>query len=122
MKVIKSKERETWQTKTAKGYEYPFGTTNIDCAVVEISGRHPLTGWYRNTQVDEMIYCKKGNGKIVFKDNTFELEEDDAVFIEKNKLRKIVKSLTSVGPFLGKNPAIRQRKTRPAGFLEERCE
>lgn len=85
MKVVKSRERETWQTKTAKGYEYPFGTTNIDCAVVEISGRHPLTGWYRNTQVDEMIYCKKGSGRIAFKDGTFDLKEDDAVFIEKNK-------------------------------------
>lgn len=85
MKVIKSEERIIWETKTAKGYEYPFEIKNIDCAVVEIKGRHPLSGWYRNTQVDEMIYCKKGTGKIVFKDGSYDLKEDDAVFIEKNR-------------------------------------
>ncbi len=85
MKVIKSEERETWSTKTAKGFEYPFGTKNIDCAVVEITGRHPLEGWYRNTKVDEMIFCKRGTGRIVFKDSSFDLKENDTVFIEKNK-------------------------------------
>ena len=85
MKVVKREERESWETKTCKGYEYPFGIQNIDCAVVKISGRHPLEGWYRNTQVDEMIYCKKGKGRIVFKDGVYDLKEDDAVFIEKNK-------------------------------------
>lgn len=66
MKVVKKEEREFWQTETAKGYEYPFEQTNIDCAVVEICGRHPLSGWFRNTKVDEMIYCKRGFGEIVF--------------------------------------------------------
>lgn len=84
MKVIKSEEREQWSTETAKGYEYPFGTKNIDCAVIEISGRHPLKDWYRNTEVDEMIFCKSGTGRIVFKGGHFDLKENDAVFIEKN--------------------------------------
>ena len=85
MKFIKKSEREIWQTETAKGYEYPFGISNIDCAVVEINGRHPLKGWYRNTKVDEMIYCKSGKGQIVFKDRICNLAEDDVVFVNKNE-------------------------------------
>lgn len=85
MKVVKKEQRENWETQTCKGHEYPFGLKNIDCAVIEINGRHPLNGWYRNTKVDEMIYCKNGNGRIVFKDGIYDLKEDDAVFIEKNK-------------------------------------
>ncbi len=71
MKVIKSDERIVWETKTAKGFEYPFEEKNIDCAVVEIRGRHPLSGWYRNTKVDEMIFCKEGSGEIVFSGGGF---------------------------------------------------
>ena len=85
MKIVKKEEREVWSTETAKGYEYPFNTKNIDCAVVEIKGRHPVDGWYRNTKVDEMIYCKCGEARIVFKDRSFDLKEDDAVFIKKNE-------------------------------------
>ena len=86
MKVVKREECETWQTETAKGYEYPFATKNIDCAVVEIKGRHPLKGWFRNTKVDEMIYLKSGKGVICFKDKApITLTEDDAVFIPKNE-------------------------------------
>lgn len=86
MKVVKKEEREFWQTETAKGYEYPFEQTNIDCAVVEICGRHPLSGWFRNTKVDEMIYCKRGFGEIVFSGGgTWTLSEDDAVFVKKNE-------------------------------------
>lgn len=86
MKIVKKEEREVWQTKTAKGFEYPFGTKNIDCAVVEICGRHPLSGWFRNTKVDEMIYLKRGTGEIVFRGGDSRvLNEDDAVFIKKNE-------------------------------------
>ena len=42
MKIVKKEEREVWSTETAKGYEYPFNTQNIDCAVVEIKGRLKL--------------------------------------------------------------------------------
>jgi mannose-6-phosphate isomerase-like protein (cupin superfamily) len=85
MKIIKKEERESFSTKTIRAYEYPFGTKNIDCSVVEIFGRHPLEGWSRNTKVDEMIYCKKGTGKIVFTNGEYDLKEDDAVFIEKGE-------------------------------------
>ncbi len=86
MKIVKAEEREVWQIETAKGFEYPFGRTNIDCAVVELRGRHPFSGWFRNTQVDEMIYCKSGFGEIVFVGGGIKhLKEDDAVFIEKNE-------------------------------------
>lgn len=85
MKVIKSEERETWETKSARGHEYPFGTKNIDCALIEIFGRHPQKGWYKNTKVDEMIFCKSGKGRIVFKDGEYSLKENDAVFIGKNE-------------------------------------
>lgn len=86
MKIVKKNQRETWQTATAKGHEYPFNTSNIDCAVVEINGRHPLKGWYRNTQVDEMIYCKSGKGELYFVGGGAKLlTEDDAVFIPKNE-------------------------------------
>lgn len=66
MKIVKADERIFWETKTARGFEYPFEEQNLDCAVVEIHGRHPLSGWFRNTQVDEMIFCKSGSGEIVF--------------------------------------------------------
>jgi len=86
MKIIKKDQREIWETKTARGAEYPFGIKNIHCAVVEIFGRHPLSGWYRNTQVDEMIYCKSGVGEICFVGEEPKiLKEDDAVFIKKNE-------------------------------------
>lgn len=85
MKIVKKEEREIWTTKTATVYEYPFNIKNIDCSVVEINGRHPLKGWYRNTCVDEMIYCKNGTGVIVFEEGSYTLKENDAVFIEKNR-------------------------------------
>ncbi len=82
-KVIHKSQRENWKTKTCKGHEYPFGTKNIDCAVIEINGRHPVQDWYRNTQVDEMIYCKSGHGRIFFRNEIYDLHEGDAIFIEK---------------------------------------
>lgn len=84
MKIIHKEQTENWETATVKGHEYPFGTKNIDCAVIEIFGRHPLNGWYRNTNVDEMIFCKSGIGVIVFENETYELKEDSVVFIPKN--------------------------------------
>lgn len=86
MKIVKKSEREMWQTETAKGFEYPFGATNIDCAVVEVNGRHPVSGWYRNTKVDEMVFVKNGSLTICFKEKPpVKLTENDAVFIGKNE-------------------------------------
>ena len=85
MKILHKEQQENWETKTVKGHEYPFGIENIDCAIIEINGRHPLQGWYRNTKVDEMIYCKSGKGYIVFQDGIHALKEDSVVFIPKNE-------------------------------------
>ena len=86
MKIVKADERIVWETETAKGFEYPFEESNLDCAVVEIRGRHPLSGWFRNTKVDEMIFCKSGSGELVISGGGIKtLSENDAVFIKKNE-------------------------------------
>lgn len=86
MKIIIKDERKIYKTDNSTSYEYPFEIKNIDCAVVEINGRHPVLGWQRNTQVDEMIYCKSGIAEICFINTEPKtLKEDDAVFIPKNE-------------------------------------
>lgn len=86
MKVIKADERLVWETETSKVYEYPFAEKNLDCDVVEVYGRYPVSGWTRNTQVDEIIFCKEGKGEIVFDGNVKKfIAENDAVFIKKNE-------------------------------------
>ncbi len=85
MDFIKREEREIWEMKDAKGFEYLFNKGNIDFARVEIFGRYPVEGYYRNTKVDEIAYVKSGFGKIVFTDAEYEFKEEDAIFIEKNR-------------------------------------
>lgn len=85
MKIIRKEDRVEWTSKTVKGYEYPFKMNNLDFALANVKGRYPIKGWFRNTKVDMIIYCQRGHGKIVLKNETFELTKDDAVSIEKNR-------------------------------------
>lgn len=85
MKIIKRDNRKIWETKTTKGYEYPFNIKNLDFAVVEIKGKYPTDNWCRNTLLDAIFYVKKGKGRIIFKDKIYDLNEDDAIFVERNE-------------------------------------
>ena len=85
MKIVKKNEAQPWALNTASGCEYNFNHQNIDCAVVNVFGRFPQSGWCRNCLVDEMVFVKHGYAKIVFENCEKELFEDDAILIEKNE-------------------------------------
>lgn len=54
----------------------------IDCAVVELNGRYPNTGWVINQQCKELGYVRSGKGQIVIEDKTFPLSAGDVVLIQ----------------------------------------
>lgn len=83
MKFISKEDSEKFEhSDKCTVYEYSFGDKDIDCAIAEISGRYPESGFVVNNECKELIYVLEGEGKVVTRDNVIEFKEGDAFIIE----------------------------------------
>ncbi len=62
--------------------EYLLGDTDINGAVVKLSGRYPESGRVMNTKCKELVYVMSGKGKIVTEDRELKLKSGDMILIE----------------------------------------
>ncbi|HOZ37068.1 MAG TPA: cupin domain-containing protein [bacterium] len=85
MKVSSSEAREKHPDNSTIIWEYNLPTKNIGLATGKINGRHPESGWIKNTQCEIVYYCLSGQGTVTIEDEPFELKAGDVLFIEQNK-------------------------------------
>ena len=86
MQVITKKDRKTHQNSdVCTAYEYPFSTSSLNAAVIDLNGRYPDSGYCINHKSDEIGYIIKGSGTITVEEETRELSQGDMVFIPKGK-------------------------------------
>lgn len=80
----KSSAQTFENSPTCTVFEYG-GDEVLDGATAIINGRYPETGWAMNAVVREMIYVVKGSGKLVTRDSTVALSEDDVALLATNE-------------------------------------
>ena len=66
--------------------EHPLGESDIDCAIITLSGRYPETGSVTNTKVKEMVYVQSGQGSITIENKQIELNTGDLILLEPNEV------------------------------------
>ena len=63
-------------------FEYPLKDTDINGAVIQLSGRYPAQGRATNTQCKELAYVIEGSGKIVVDGKEVTLAQGDVILIK----------------------------------------
>ena len=82
-------------------YEYQLPTSELDSAVIELSGRYPEKGWALNTSCTSLIYVIKGAGWVISEEARTKVSEGHQVLIEKGEkyaLHGDMKLLFSAAP------------------------
>ncbi|MFC1698046.1 cupin domain-containing protein [Nanoarchaeota archaeon] len=88
--------------------EYNFPYKELGIAIAEIDGRYPDEGKVVNEKCDEIYYVLSGSAIVHIEDKDFEINEGDALYIEKGKLYWVeANKLKIVAP------------TAPAWFFEQ---
>jgi len=83
MKITRRSQTRTHKNnETCIAIEYPMDDKDINGAVVELTGRYPMTGRVTNLECKEMCYIIKGSGKVVVEGIETMLNEGDLVLIE----------------------------------------
>jgi len=86
MKIRKKAEAVRHENSEAcVAYEYEMPSTEIDGAVIELTGRYPEDGWVINTVSTSLVHIVRGRGKVYFPDEEVVLAEDDQVMILPNE-------------------------------------
>lgn len=62
--------------------EYPLGDSQLDFAMVNISGRYPDSGRVTNLKCKEIVHINEGSGKVVVNGQEQSLMTGDLVLIE----------------------------------------
>lgn len=65
-------------------YEYHMPTRELDCAVIDLAGRYPASGWAMNTACTSLVHVVEGEGRILFETGEYRLGKDDQLLIEKD--------------------------------------
>jgi len=82
MKIIRKNETKSYKNiDQCIAIEYPLGDKDINGAVIKLNGRYPDKGKTVNTNVKEMTYVIKGEGKIVVNNKEEKLKEGDLILI-----------------------------------------
>jgi len=85
--VIRKEKAQTRERGSAKVFDYGIKEPNIFYA--EINGRHPLTGYQRNTKIKEVILVVDGDGEIVLEednqDKVLKFQAGDLIVLEMNQ-------------------------------------
>lgn len=65
--------------------EYPINDPDINCAVVEIKGRHPASDFLINEKCKELVYITNGVVSLNTEDQSVVLNEGDMAMIKKGE-------------------------------------
>jgi len=84
MKIFSKKQSKTAQiSPTCAVTEYPMaGESEINIAIVSLSGRYPESGCVVNDISKELAYVTKGEGKLILNGDIVHLKSGDVVLIE----------------------------------------
>ncbi len=86
MKIVKKSQTHSFQNSdVCKAIEYPMGDSDINGAIIELTGRYPTQGKVVNTKCKEMAYIISGSGKLILEKEEIEVNESDLVLIEPNE-------------------------------------
>lgn len=82
MEIRKKSDATFFQnTPTCGVYEYGMGSSKIDSALIELSGRYPQEGWALNTICTSVVHIVSGEGRVIFSDGEKPLVEDMQILI-----------------------------------------
>lgn len=65
-------------------HHYSGISNHISVAEIKISGRHPISGFFKNEICNSVIYCLEGEGKISINGEELILKKGDCVSIVQN--------------------------------------
>ncbi len=83
MKIIqKHQTKEFKNSDVCTAIEYPLGDSNINIAVIKLSGRYPATGYAVNEECKEIGFVMEGSGIVCVEGEIVKLETGDSVLIE----------------------------------------
>jgi mannose-6-phosphate isomerase-like protein (cupin superfamily) len=82
--LIKSQEATVKFMPGCTVHEFPFPSTNLGIAQVNMTGRYPETGKAMNTVCDMIYYITSGTGIIHTEKGIFEVKKGDSYFFDKN--------------------------------------
>lgn len=87
MKLVRKTETQCHKNSgNCIAYEYPLGSSDINTAIVHISGRYPDKGYVVNEECIEVAYVLSGKGKITFKEGDgVEMVSGDMILLEKGE-------------------------------------
>src|SRR6266404_5351615 len=68
-------------SSTCVASEYPLNDTDINGAVIQLTGRYPAQGRVKNTQCKELVYVIDGSGRIVVEGKEVVLCQGDVILI-----------------------------------------
>lgn len=72
-------------TEACLAYEYGHPTSELNAAVIDLSGRYPDDGWALNTACTALIHVMQGRGELVGDGAISDLAEGDQVLITPNE-------------------------------------
>ena len=83
MKILTKSEKVNFSnSNTCSGFEFQFGDSNLNIAVVTVNGRYPAEGHLVNEVCREIAYVLSGSGKVGVDDELHVLNPGYAVHIE----------------------------------------
>jgi mannose-6-phosphate isomerase-like protein (cupin superfamily) len=85
MKISSSQAKEKHPDTPIIIWEYDLPTKDIGIATAKINGRHPESGWIKNTKCEIVYYCISGQGRATIENEQFNLRAGDVLLIAKNK-------------------------------------
>jgi mannose-6-phosphate isomerase-like protein (cupin superfamily) len=86
MKIVKKSQTHTFQTSdVCKAIEYPMGDSDINGAIIELTGRYPTQGKVVNTKCKELAYIISGSGKLILENEEIDVNEGDLILVEPNE-------------------------------------
>jgi mannose-6-phosphate isomerase-like protein (cupin superfamily) len=85
MKISSSQAKEKHPDNSTTIWEHDLPTRSIGLATGKINGRHPESGWIKNTQCELVYYCISGQGRVTIESEPFTLQAGDILLIPKNK-------------------------------------
>lgn len=82
MQYVKKPDSKISNSPACTAIEYPLKSPDINCAIVELTGRYPETGVAMNTECKELAYVVNGSGRVIVDNKETALAEGDMVLID----------------------------------------
>ena len=82
MEYIKKDQSEIFNVGNLIAHEYPTKNPNINCALVELKGRHPQEGWIMNEQCTELVFFVRGSAVLTTEKESINFGEGDMVILQ----------------------------------------